>query len=95
MSRRVGSITFRDISLARQRSRRRRRLAEIDHLTVPTLMLQGGYDFCDPPATSEGLDGHFDSYCRVVLDGVGHFPHREDPGRVTSLVRDHLGVHQR
>lgn len=68
----------------------RRRLDTVDHVSTPTLMLQGGSDFCDPPATSEGLDGHFDSYRRVVLDGVGHFPHREAHDLVVDLVRDHL-----
>jgi pimeloyl-ACP methyl ester carboxylesterase len=68
----------------------RRRLDAVDHLSVPTLMLQGGSDFCDPPPSSEGLDGHFDTYRRVILDGVGHFPHREAPDLVVDLVRDHL-----
>jgi pimeloyl-ACP methyl ester carboxylesterase len=40
-------------------------------------MLQGAEDACDPPGTSEGLDGYFDTYRRVVIPGVGHFPHRE------------------
>jgi pimeloyl-ACP methyl ester carboxylesterase len=68
----------------------RRRLDAVDHLSVPTLMLQGGSDFCDPPASSEGLDGHFDAYRRVILNGVGHFPHREAPDLVADLVRDHV-----
>jgi pimeloyl-ACP methyl ester carboxylesterase len=68
----------------------RRRLDAVEHLSVPTLMIQGGSDYCDEPAASAGLDGYFDSYTRVVLEGVGHFPHRESPDRVTELVRDHL-----
>src|SRR4029453_19620355 len=55
------------------------RLDAIDHLTVPTLMIQGGADFCDPPSESAGLEHHFYIYRRIVLDGVGHFPHREAP----------------
>jgi pimeloyl-ACP methyl ester carboxylesterase len=68
----------------------RDRLAAIEHLTVRTLMIQGGADHCDEPAASAGLDGYFDSYRRVVLDGVGHFPHREAPARVSALIREHL-----
>jgi pimeloyl-ACP methyl ester carboxylesterase len=68
----------------------RRRLDAVDHLSVPTLMVQGGSDFCDPPSSSEGLDDHFDAYRRVILDGIGHFPHREAPDLVADLVRDHL-----
>ncbi|HEX4686899.1 MAG TPA: alpha/beta hydrolase, partial [Nocardioides sp.] len=72
----------------------RRQVAATEHLVVPTLMLHGGDDRCDPPATSEGLDGHFDSYRRVVIDGVGHFPHREDPDSVVAAVLPHLDEHE-
>jgi pimeloyl-ACP methyl ester carboxylesterase len=71
--------------------RLRARLAGIDRLSVPTLMIQGGSDYCDEPASSEGLDQWFTaSYRRVVIDGVGHFPHREAPGAVADLVGEHL-----
>ena len=67
------------------------RLAKIDRITVPALMVQGADDFCDPPSESEGLDGCFtEAYRRVVLDGVGHFPHRESPADVAALVDTHL-----
>jgi pimeloyl-ACP methyl ester carboxylesterase len=68
----------------------RRDLDAVEHIHVPTLMIQGGADRCDEPAASEGLEGYFDSYRRVVLAGVGHFPPRESPDRVTALVREHL-----
>ncbi len=71
----------------------RDRIAAVDHLRVPTLMIQGGADTCDPPSESEGLEGHFDDYRRVVLDGVGHFPQREDPDGVAELVLAHLVAH--
>lgn len=51
-------------------------------------------DLGDPPASSEGLDRHFRNYERVVLDGVGHFPHREAPAQVAALVRRHLDTHR-
>jgi pimeloyl-ACP methyl ester carboxylesterase len=68
----------------------REQIATIDHLTVPTLMIQGGSDFCDEPAGSAGLEDHFDTYRRVVLDGVGHFPHREAPDQVAVLLLEHF-----
>jgi pimeloyl-ACP methyl ester carboxylesterase len=72
----------------------RRRLSTVEQLSVPTLMLQGGSDYCDHPSSSEGLEPYFSgTYRRVVLDGVGHFPHREAPGQVTSLVHHHLTRH--
>jgi pimeloyl-ACP methyl ester carboxylesterase len=67
------------------------RLDAIDHLTVPTLMIQGGADFCDPPSESAGLEHHFDTYRRIVLDGVGHFPHREAPDTVGRMLLDQFG----
>lgn len=73
----------------------RRRLDATDHVTVPTLMIQGAVDSCDPPALSEGLDGHFDVYHRLVLEGAGHFPLRERPAEVTAAVLSHLSEHAR
>jgi pimeloyl-ACP methyl ester carboxylesterase len=72
----------------------RRELGRVDHLSVPTLMVQGGSDFCDEPTASYGLDGYFDTYTRVVLDGVGHFPHREAPAETARLVLEHLNAHR-
>src|ERR1700712_2099055 len=65
-------------------------LAATEHLDVPTLMIQGGADYCDPPASSEGLDPHFTDYRRVVLTDVGHFPHRESPSGVLDALLPHL-----
>ncbi len=67
------------------------RLAEIENLQTPTLMIQGLSDDCDPPGESEGLERFFVSgYRRVVLENVGHFPHREAPGLVADAVLHHF-----
>jgi pimeloyl-ACP methyl ester carboxylesterase len=69
------------------------RLASLERVGVPTLMLQGGQDYCDEPASSEGQAGYFTAgYRRLVIDGVGHFPHREAPDLVASAVLDHLSA---
>ena len=68
----------------------RARVAAVRRVTVPTLMVQGAADACDLPASSEGLEEFFADYRRVVLDGIGHFPHREAPAEVTRLVLEHL-----
>ncbi|HEY3686528.1 MAG TPA: alpha/beta hydrolase [Streptosporangiaceae bacterium] len=68
-----------------------RRLSETERITVPTLMIQGGDDRCDHPAGSAGLDPYFTAaYERLVLDGVGHFPHREAPEPVADAILRHL-----
>jgi pimeloyl-ACP methyl ester carboxylesterase len=67
------------------------RLESIDALQTPTLMIQGGGDRCDEPASSEGLERYFRGpYRRIVLDAVGHFPPREAPERVADAVVEHL-----
>ncbi len=66
-------------------------IAATDKLAVPTLMLQGKDDRCDPPAESEGQEQWFaGGYERHVLDGVGHFPAREAPDQVAVILLRHL-----
>ena len=68
-----------------------RRLAEIEYIGVPTLMIQGGDDRCDEPAGSANQGRWFTGcYRRIVLDGVGHFPHREAPDAVAQALDRHL-----
>jgi pimeloyl-ACP methyl ester carboxylesterase len=68
------------------------KLSKIGVLSVPTLMIQGGSDFCDDPGESEGLERHFTGgYERLLLDGVGHFPHREASADVSAAILRHLG----
>jgi pimeloyl-ACP methyl ester carboxylesterase len=70
------------------------KLSQTEYLAIPTLMIQGASDFCDAPKQSEGLDRFFTrGYTRLLIDGVGHFPHREAPalvaGAVNRFLRDH------
>ena len=61
-------------------------------LSVPTLVLHGGADACNHPSSSEGKESCFTGpYRRVVLEGVGHFPHRESPAEVASAVEGFCG----
>jgi pimeloyl-ACP methyl ester carboxylesterase len=56
-------------------------------LAVPTLLLHGGADLCNDPASSAGRERFFTGrYERVVLDGVGHFPQREAPRAVADEI---------
>jgi len=60
---------------------------ETRQIHVPTLTIQGGDDRCVLPFTSEGKEAHFGAfYERLVLDGVGHFPTREAPQRVSGQL---------
>lgn len=71
-----------------------KRIAEAATLGTPTLMIQGADDRCDPPEGSAGQEEHFTgAYVRVLLDGVGHFPHREAPVQVARLIDEHLAVY--
>lgn len=63
------------------------RLTPAPRLAVPTLVLHGGADACNQPATSEGKSHYFSGgYERRVLDGVGHFPQREAPQAVAAAI---------
>ncbi|UTY59055.1 alpha/beta hydrolase [Massilia sp. erpn] len=56
-------------------------------ITVPTLTLHGALDGANGPATSEHREHLFAApYRRVLLDGVGHFPQREQPALVAQEV---------
>jgi len=67
------------------------RLEQIETLATPTLMIQGGEDTCDEPASSEGMERYFRGpYRRIVLDRVGHFPPREAPEIVANELIAHL-----
>lgn len=67
------------------------RLASVECIGTPTLMIQGGADRCDEPAGSADQDHYFTGgYRRIVLDGVGHFPHREAPDAVAVALDRHL-----
>ena len=72
-----------------------RRLGEVERLSIPTLMIQGGADMCDDAKESEDLEAYFDSdYQRALLKGIGHFPHREAPREVAELLLGFLAQNQ-
>jgi pimeloyl-ACP methyl ester carboxylesterase len=63
------------------------KLNDVESIDVPTLMIQGKSDFCDPPGESQGLDHYFTRlYERIVIPGVGHFPHREAHAAIADPV---------
>jgi len=56
-------------------------------IAVPVLVIHGGADTCNDPATSAGREAWFSgAYRRIVLDGVGHFPSRESPVAVAEAI---------
>ena len=66
---------------------------QLEEIHVPTLIIQGRSDFCDPPSESEAQERYFKrGYRRIVLEGVGHFPHREAAGDVADALLAFLPV---
>lgn len=56
-------------------------------LSVPTLVIHGEADACNHPDSSGGRERFFTGpYERLLLDGVGHFPQRESPRRVSDAI---------
>lgn len=67
------------------------RLATVERIAIPTVIIQGAEDSCDRPCASANLERYFTrGYERVVLQGVGHFPHREEPEAVARIIDRHL-----
>ncbi len=57
---------------------------------VPTLQLHGALDGCLLPSTAHGSGAWVNAaYELQVLDGLGHFPHQEDPELVSAALLQH------
>jgi pimeloyl-ACP methyl ester carboxylesterase len=60
-------------------------------LNLPTLYIQGAEDGVNPPQTSAQMTNKYTgAWRRVELEGVGHFPTREAPKEVATLLLDHF-----
>ena len=60
-------------------------------IAVPTIFVQGDSDACDLVQGADGQEACFASgYERVILPGVGHFPHRENPAAVARHLSKQL-----
>ena len=68
-----------------------KRFEFVETLTTPTLLIHGREDTCELAGTTDGADRYFtESYARVQLAGVGHFPQRESAGAVAAAILEHL-----
>jgi pimeloyl-ACP methyl ester carboxylesterase len=64
-------------------------LREAKTISISTLRIQGGSDYCDDPKESERQESFFTGgYIRLVLDGIGHFPHREASAGTAKAIAD-------
>jgi pimeloyl-ACP methyl ester carboxylesterase len=60
-------------------------------IQAPTLHLQGALDPCVLPAAARGSGVHVEApYRWRLIDGAGHFPHEEVPGRFDLELRSWL-----
>jgi pimeloyl-ACP methyl ester carboxylesterase len=58
---------------------------------VPVLQLHGALDGCIRTESAHGSGAYAHSgYELEVLDGLGHFPHEEDPELVSALLLEHV-----
>jgi len=68
-----------------------KKLTPAPPIGVDTLVIHGGADQCNDPATSEGRKSFFRGrYERIVLEGLGHFPQRESH-KVGGIIAEFLG----
>ena len=66
-------------------------VARIGTVRQPTLILWGARDRLIPPAVAQEFERRIAGSQRVVLDGLGHVPHEEDPVRSLVPVKAFLG----
>jgi len=60
-------------------------------LKLPTLILWGGSDRLIPPANAERFHRDIPGSQLVILPGLGHVPHEEDPVATVAVVRRFIG----
>jgi pimeloyl-ACP methyl ester carboxylesterase len=71
------------------------RIAQSPLIRVPTLVLHGADDPCNPPASSQGRESLFTGpYRRAVLDHTAHFPQRQSPALVLAQLLPFLAAHR-
>lgn len=76
-----------DPAYAKQQSR----YESTRQLHIPTLLLHGAEDHCTLRESTDGAERYFfGGYRRIILDGVGHFPQRENPEAVTAHILSQL-----
>ena len=66
--------------------------ARVAGITQPTLILWGAEDRLIPPAVGADFARRIAGSRLVVLPGLGHVPHEEDPQRSFDAVRGFLGL---
>jgi hypothetical protein len=71
-------------------TRNRDPLPWLQRLSMPTLLLWGEQDQMIPVANAMDYQRAIPHAQRVVMPGVGHLPHEEQPHRSLPLVRDFL-----
>ena len=68
-----------------------KRFEAIRVLNIPTVLLHGREDHCELAETTDGAAKFFsNTYSRIFLEGVGHFPQRERPEQTSAAILNHL-----
>lgn len=67
-------------------------VARLAAITAPTLVLWGGRDRLTPLEFGPRFARDIAGAKLVVLDGLGHVPHEEDPARSVAEVKQFLGL---
>lgn len=64
--------------------------ADLEHVTIPTLILQCREDMIAPQAVGEYVHNAMPASQLVTLDATGHCPNLSAPEQTTSAIRDFL-----
>jgi len=68
--------------------------ADLREISAPTLIIWGGEDLIAPPRTGQALAASIPLARLVVLEGLGHAPQVEAPGRFNPVLLDELDGRQ-
>jgi len=67
---------------------------QLDHITVPTLLIVGDQDVTTPPSKSERIHQRIDNSKLVVIPEVGHTATEEDTETVNKAIIDFMEAYQ-
>ena len=65
--------------------------ADLDHITIPTLIVQSAHDVIAPLAVGQYLHAQLADSRLAVVDTDGHYPHLSAPNETLAAMRPFIG----
>ncbi|MGO4109484.1 alpha/beta fold hydrolase [Paenibacillus sp. YAF4_2] len=65
---------------------------ELEHSSIPTLILQCSDDSISPPEVGDYLHAHLRNSTLRQMQATGHYPHLSHPEETTKYIKDYLAI---